>query len=113
MNTFFLRAKNTSESIVCTVPFTDLLIEDPSEGGGQETITTIGVNISVYSGTDPNPSNVLVGSPSTDPTNTMAIFTLTGGVVGVIYIISVVVTGSDGTVAQKDAFLSIVATDPY
>lgn len=106
MRTFILQGKNASENIVVNVPFADLL----SVG---ETISSLTVTITVYSGADPTPSNVLYGVPTTDSTNLIAIFTLTGGVVGVTYIVSVLVTGSTGSIVQKQGYLSIVATDPY
>ena len=92
--------------MVVNVPFSDLL----SVG---ETISSLTVTITVYSGTDATPQNVLYGAPTTDSTNTIAIFTLTGGVVGVTYIVSVLVTGSTGSIDLKQGYLSIVATDPF
>lgn len=106
MNTFILRGKNPSESVTCNIPFSDLL-------GVGETIVSLSVTISVFSGTDPSPSSVLSGVPTTDSTNTIAIFTLTAGVSGVTYIISVLVTGSSSNVAMKQGYLTIIPTDPF
>jgi uncharacterized protein (DUF697 family) len=106
MNTFILRGKNTSENYTVNVPFSDMLLLG-------ETIVSLVVTISVFSGDDPTPSNVLSGSPTTDSTNTIAIFTLTAGVEGVTYIVSVLATGSSTSVALKEGYLSIVPTNPF
>lgn len=78
-----------------------------------EIINTISVTITVASGSDPTPSSVLSGVPTTDTTNTYGIFVLTGGVSGATYLISVLVTGSLTTIALKEGYLSIVPTNPF
>lgn len=106
MKTFILPGKLIGESLTVNVPFADML-------GNGEIVIAVVVSITVFSGSDPTPSNVLLGVPTIDPTNTIAIFTLTGGVSGVTYIIAVQATGSSSNVAVKEGYLTIIPTNPF
>lgn len=106
MNTFILPIKDTAESITCNIPFSDLL-------GNGEIIISATVTITVFSGSDPTPSNVLLGAPTTDPTNTILVFTLTGGLAGVTYVVSALVTGSTSNVVEKVGYLTVISPNPF
>lgn len=106
MKTFILPGKLTSENLTVNVPFSDMI-------GNGEIVIAVVVTITVYSGIDPTPANVLLGVPTIDATNTIAIFTLTGGVSGVTYIVAVQATGSSSNVAVKEGYLTVIPTNPF
>ena len=56
------------------------------------------VAISVYQGTDPNPSAVLGGAPGLDPTNTMVLVAVQGGIATVQYLFEVECTTNVSTI---------------
>lgn len=112
MNNFILPGKAPSENLLCNIPFSDVLVATVNPTS-DEIIIALVVTISVFSGTDPAPASVLLGPPTTDLTNTFAIFTLTGGVAGVIYVVSVLATGSIGTIALKTGYLSVIPNNPF
>lgn len=106
MNTLIFGDKNTAEILPYTVEFSDRLLVG-------ETITTPVVNIQVFSGTDANPSAMLLGSPTLNAASDSILFTLTGGVAGVVYLIIVSGIISSGNLYIKTGHLAVVASDPF
>lgn len=85
MDTIILPEKASGETIPLVVSFADRLQYGESINGAT-------VQVTVLSGTDANPSAMLSGSPSfTSSTVTQII---TGGVIGVTYMVVFVVTGT-------------------
>jgi hypothetical protein len=72
-----------------------------------ETISSVTMSASVYSGTDPNPNNILSGSPSIVNT-TQVVQLITGGIVGVIYEVECKVTTSLSQQLVISGFLAII-----
>lgn len=70
-----------------------------------ETLSTPSVSVSTYSGVDASPSAVLSGTATVSGTTVTQ--KLTGGIVGNIYQVSVVVYSSLGQVLTAQAFLAI------
>jgi len=76
-----------------------------------ETITSQTVTMSVYSGTDANPSAMISGAASV--TNTSVVNQkLTGGVLGVIYEALATVTTSLGQTLAMSSFIAVVPDLP-
>lgn len=84
MDTIILPEKASGETIPLVISFADRL-----QYG--ETINGAAVTITVLSGTDPNPS-AMVGTTSFNANTVTQV--VTGGVIGVTYMIIVVVTGT-------------------
>jgi len=74
-----------------------------------ETIATFSVGATVYSGTDPNPSLILSGSP-TLVNGTQVRQLTTGGVNGVTYELDCTVTTSLGQTLIQTGLLSVYTT---
>lgn len=70
-----------------------------------ETLSTASVAATVYSGTDASPSSVVSGSASISGTKVTQ--KLTGGVLGVTYLIVCTVTTSAGQTLLLQGFLTI------
>jgi type IV secretory pathway VirB2 component (pilin) len=97
---FTVPSKDTSETIPIVFNFFDRL-----QYG--ETITGSVVSISVFSGTDANPSAMLSGvATNTSTTVTQAI---TGGIAGTIYTVICVVTGSGSHNYSKECRLAVIS----
>jgi hypothetical protein len=104
VNTILFPSKDTGETNTYNVQFDDRL-----QVG--ETISSVAVTVLVYSGTDTDPSTIVSGSPTFS--GSIVSFTITAGVIGVIYVVVVTVTSSLANVYVKEGFLAIVATNPY
>lgn len=74
------------------------------------TIASATATVSVWSGTDSNPSAMLSGSPSVSGLQVTQV--VTAGVNGVVYVIEVDATGSDGNIYPRSGFLA-VTTDTF
>jgi hypothetical protein len=72
-----------------------------------ETVTGAAVSLVPASGIDPDPSAMLVGSPTF--TATTVTQNITGGVVGVIYSIACTVTASNAHNYVKQGSLAVIA----
>jgi len=78
-----------------------------------EVINGAAVVISVFSGTDANPSALLVGTPTYD-TNGNVTQVLTGGVAGVLYNVVYTVTGTSSHNYVKVGQLAVISnSDPF
>ncbi len=105
MNTLIFAGKNPSDTISFATSFADVLVSP-------DAINTCSVTISVYSGTDLTPANVLSGTPSITGGNTVN-YTLTGGIAGVIYIVLVSAVTLASLTYTKAGYLAVVGTNPY
>lgn len=106
MNQLTFPAKAVGETQPYVVNFSDRL-----QFG--ETINGAAVSISVFSGTDPSPSSMLSGTTSYDASGNVT-QVLTGGVVGVIYNIVYVVTGTASHNYVKVGQLAVISdSDPF
>lgn len=103
MNQLIFPAKAVGELQPYTVNFSDRL-----QFG--ESINGAAVSVSVFSGTDPNPSAMLSG-PATYDASGNATQSLTGGVVGVIYSVSYLVTGTGSHNYVKVGQLAVISND--
>lgn len=92
-------SKNTGSRVPISYPFADQL-----QFG--ETITGVSIQIVVYSGVDPAPATMLFGAASVNGTTVTQVFS--GGIDGVIYETTALVTGSAGHIYSKGAKLAIV-----
>ena len=92
-------SKDTGETIPLVFNFSDKL-----QFG--ESITGSSVAVSVFSGTDNNPSALLSGTPIN--TSTQVTQNITGGVAGVIYTIVCIVTGSGSHNYAKEGRLAVI-----
>lgn len=70
-----------------------------------ETISTKSVTASVYSGTDASPSSIINGSATSS--GNIVSQSITGGVVGVIYLLKCQITTSSSQTLQLTSFLAI------
>ena len=66
--------------------------------GGNTLLGTPTVAVSVYQGTDPNPSAVLAGAPGLDATSTMILIPVQGGLATTQYLFEVECTTAISTV---------------
>lgn len=73
-----------------------------------ETISTKSVAATVYSGTDPTPSNVISGSATSSGAVVSQKITGIGAVLGVIYDLVCTITTSAGQTLQCGGYLAIV-----
>lgn len=73
--------------------------------GVSETISSVSVSVSVYSGVDANPSAIKSGSPTISGKKVYQNFT--GGVVGVIYLVSCTANTSAGQVLQLNTYFYV------
>lgn len=100
MDTIIYPDKGEGEVISLTMTFSDRLLAG-------EVVNGATVAVSVYAGTDATPSNMLSGAVSYDATSVTQ--KITGGVVGVVYNIVFVATGSDSHSYGKVARLAVVS----
>lgn len=99
MALLILPAKSQAEDIPVSFNFLDQLVFG-------EVVTGATITIVVYSGTDPNPGDMIAGVPViTSPTVTVPI---QDGVVGTIYTIVCTVTGSDTHVYSQEGRLAVI-----
>ena len=66
------------------------------------------VSVSVMAGSDPNPSAILVGSPTLSSNNMQVIQRVSGGVPGTAYILSFQCGTAQGNVVKDQAFFWVV-----
>ncbi len=106
MNQIILQEKAIGETQPYVVNFSDRL-----QFG--ESINGAAVTISVFSGTDPSPASMLLGTASYDAYGNVT-QVLTGGLVGVIYNVVFTVTGTSSHNYIKRGTLAVVANyDPF
>ena len=101
MNQLIFTAKSVGETQPYVVNFSDRL-----QFG--ETINGAAVSVSVFSGTDPSPSSMLSGTASYDASGNVT-QVLTGGVVGVIYNVAYIVTGTASHNYVKVGQLAVIS----
>ncbi len=94
-----LPSKTAAETIPIIFNFSDKL-----QFG--ETVTGSAVACSVFSGTDPNPTS-MVGAITNSGTSVSV--SITGGVVGNLYLLVCVVTGSGSHNYSKEGRLAVIA----
>lgn len=94
-----LPAKSSNETFPVKFPF-----QDQMEFG--ESISGQVVTCSVFSGTDPNPSAVILGAATLQGTTVVQV--VTGGLPGVIYQLVALANTSNENLYSKDGKLSIV-----
>lgn len=97
-------SKLYSETISLTFEFGGRLLEG-------ETLTGGGCVVSVLSGTDPDPSSMLVGGAVQNGTE--IIQQVTGGLPGVIYVISCQADTSELNILIQQSALAVVSEDPF
>lgn len=100
MQTVTFSEKSVSEVLPYVVTFSDLLQTGETINGASCTAT-------VYSGTDSSPQNIVNG-PATYTATTVT-QNITGGVAGVIYIVSMLVTASASHNYLKIFYISVVS----
>lgn len=93
-----LPAKLLGETVAEAFDFT-------SRMGPAETISSASVAVSVFSGTDPSPSSMRNGSASIS--GQVVTQSITGGVLGVLYLLVCTVTTSLSQVLQLSAYLPV------
>jgi hypothetical protein len=93
-----LDSKKVEETSVVTFDFTSRL----NVGA---TISTQVVTSEVYSGVDASPSAMISGSASAS--GTVVTQLITGGVLGVLYLLECVITTSDGQTLSLNGFLAV------
>lgn len=97
-----LSAKLLGETVTETFDFS-------SRMGVGETISSAGVSASVFSGTDSSPSSILNGAAAiSGQTITQS---LTGGVLGVLYLLVATATTSLGQLLQLSAYLPVAPNE--
>lgn len=101
-----LRAKDITE----TVQLPELGFDLISQLLPGETVASAQVTASVYSGADANPSAILAGPPALSLTKVLQLFT--AGVAGVIYLITVTGSGSQGSSFTLQGYLACTTTSP-
>lgn len=101
MNQLTFLAKAVGETQPYVVNFSDRL-----QFG--ESINGAAVSVSVFSGTDPSPNSLLSGSATYDTSGNVT-QVLTGGIVGVIYNITYLVTGTASHNYLKQGQLAIIS----
>lgn len=96
-------AKLAGSTVLVTFDFTSLL-------AATEEIETATVTVQVYSGTDPNFGDILEGDPAAGD----AIVTqmITGGVLGVIYILKCLATTDEDETLEMTGYLAIIPDVP-
>jgi hypothetical protein len=106
MNRIVLPAKRTVDTVILPVGGLDM----SSQLQAGETISSVQVSVSVYSGTDPNPAAILSGAASVAGNIITQLFT--GGVLGVIYEVLFEVFTSLGQTIGVPGYLAIIADLP-
>lgn len=99
MQTVTFSEKSVSEVLPYVVTFSDLL-----QAG--ETINGATCTASVYSGTDPTPQGIISGAATYNATTVTQ--NITGGIAGVIYIVSMLVTATNSHNYLKVFYISVV-----
>jgi len=82
-----------------------------SQLGDTETITGAVVTVTVWSGVDPNPSTMLL-APRTI-TGKIVNQRITGGLAGVIYLVTCNITTSLAQALLMQGCLAVISTDPF
>ena len=100
MNVIIFPDKAISEVLPYTVNFADVLAFGEAISGASVTVT-------VFSGTDAAPAALLASATTSTATTVSQV--ITGGLVGVIYILAFVATGASGHVYVKTAMLACVS----
>lgn len=103
MNQIIFNAKAVGELQAYTVNFSDRL--QNGEGINGATVTS-----SVFSGTDPTPANMISGIATYDAYGNVT-QNLTGGVVGCVYNIVFLITGTNSHNYIKVGQLAVIAND--
>jgi hypothetical protein len=98
-----LKSKKVGETLGYPIDFISTL-------AASEVISTAVVTASVYSGVDPNPSFIVLGTPTIQ--GTVVQQGITGGVLGTIYELLYAVTTSLNQLIEISAFLAIVSDLP-
>ena len=99
MSKFILESKHAGETVIVRPDFGTLLAVGETISGASSTSV-------VYSGTDASASAVISGAPSVS--GTVVTQALTGGVVGVTYLITITVTNTSlGQVLEMYGYLTI------
>lgn len=102
---FSVGEKVSTELVPLIVNFSDVL----QFGEG---INGAGITVSVYSGTDPSPINLLSG-PATYDTSGNVTQNVQGGIPGTIYTIAFTVTGTNSHNYVKVGQLAVIAPNPF
>lgn len=104
MNNLVFEDKGVAEVVPLVVNFSDKL-----QFG--EAINGANVTVSVISGTDPTPSAILSGGPTFTATTISQ--NITGGVVGVLYAVAFLATGTNSHNYLKVGSLAVVGVNPF
>lgn len=99
MSRVILPAKLLGETVSEVFDFTSRLAP-------AETISTQSVGAVTYSGTDASPSSIISGSASASGQKVTQ--KITGGVLGVTYLLLCVITTSAGQTLELSAFMTII-----
>lgn len=106
MNQLIFPAKAVGELNPYVVNFSDRLQFGESINGASVAIT-------VFSGTDPNPNALLSGAATYDASGNVT-QNLTGGLSGVIYNVTFIITGTNSHNYVKVGQLAVISnSDPY
>jgi len=96
-------SKTTNETRLLTFDFSSFL-------GVSETITLAVASCVVWSGTDPSPVSMLSGGTSIS--GALVTQLVTGGLVGVLYVVQMVATTSLGQVLPISGYIAVVSGQP-
>jgi hypothetical protein len=97
-------SKNQLATVLCSFDFLSML-------AASETLVSALVTVTIRTGSDPNPSAVLSGAASFAGKTVNQL--VTGGVVGVIYVLTCSVVTSTGQDLVMNGELSIIDDNPY
>lgn len=97
-------SKGVSETISLAFEFQGRLLEG-------ETLTGGGCVVSVLSGVDPSPSSMLVGGATQNGTEVVQ--QITGGLPGVIYVVSCQADTSELNILIQQSALAVVSENPF
>ena len=103
MNQIIFDAKAVQELQPYTVNFSDRLQFGESINGAS-------VSITVFAGTDPSPSSMISGTATYDSLGNVT-QVLTGGLAGVVYNVTYIVTGTASHNYVKVGQLAVIAND--
>ena len=93
----------STESLVRGMDFSARLSPTSDTLTGMPTVTA-----SVYSGSDPNPSGILVGSPSLSSNNMQVLQRISGGIPGTAYLLSFKCGTAQGNTIEDQAFFWVL-----
>jgi len=96
-------AQYTFENLVRGVDFTNYLSPTSDTLTGSPVVT-----VSVLSGTDPNPSDILIGSPVLSENSMQILQRVSGGVAGTIYLLSFRCGTVQGNTWEQQVFFSVI-----